>query len=88
MYDEFEVSVKDLEMKQDTLSWSVAQQYADDIIERNRLNKLESRRRVLFLYNALKEHTVDLEHNDIYLDSKAYYEGRIAELEAAIALSR
>ena len=30
----------------------------------------------------------DLEHNDIYLDSKAYYEGRIAELESAIALSR
>jgi len=29
----------------------------------------------------------DLEHNDIYLDSKAYYEGRIAELESAIALS-
>lgn len=24
----------------------------------------------------------DLEHNDIYLDSQAYYEGRIAELEA------
>lgn len=29
----------------------------------------------------------DLEHNSIYLDSKAYYEGRIAELESAIALS-
>lgn len=29
----------------------------------------------------------DLEQNGIYLDSKAYYEGRIAELETAIALS-